>query len=352
MAILPGMRPRDSFLFEHTGQDFHDAVLRSASWIAVIILTFALVAAALLLARRNHHQTFRSMKSRETDLHTPSQTPIVAALTLLSMVILFLLTPLSAWVWTHAPQLAYLQFPWRFLTMGNPASPLSSSPSSRQTSASLLASRSPQPCSSPSLSPGSPTPTIANPATTRTPHPPVSPTTRPTRALTPTDEYTPTIADNDALQQDQPPAWLADDADGAPDPATLPSVVTTSDGNPAHLHFDIRPTAQQHTLIIRLRAFPDWHLQLDGASQPLVSNRDDGLVTLDLPANTPHTVDPPLPAGAPTSTLAPRSPSSPCLPWSRGSGPTPSSLPSDQPLQAIAARLRHATSRRIDQKQA
>ena len=46
-AIGEGMRVEDSFLFGHTGEAFHDQVLRTASWIAVVLLAATVVAAVL-----------------------------------------------------------------------------------------------------------------------------------------------------------------------------------------------------------------------------------------------------------------------------------------------------------------
>jgi uncharacterized membrane protein len=95
-AIADGMRVEDSFLFEHTGQAFHDQVLRSASWIAVALLTATMLAAAF------SYRTKRTSKLRE---------PLVA----LAIVIACLLLPFSDSVWRFAPELRFLQFPWRWL---------------------------------------------------------------------------------------------------------------------------------------------------------------------------------------------------------------------------------------------
>ena len=93
MAMIPGMRPRDSFLFGHTGEPFHDAVLRSASWAAVTIFAIALPCAAYLLFHRGKHTSYQSMQARETT-RPRAQSATVPALSLLSLALLFLLTPL------------------------------------------------------------------------------------------------------------------------------------------------------------------------------------------------------------------------------------------------------------------
>ena len=50
-AIGEGMRVEDSFLFGHTGEAFHDQVLRTASWIAVVVLAATVIAAVFRIER-------------------------------------------------------------------------------------------------------------------------------------------------------------------------------------------------------------------------------------------------------------------------------------------------------------
>ena len=95
-AIGEGMRVEDSFLFGHTGEAFHDQVLRTASWIAVVVLTSTAIAAVL---------SYRARK----------RGGLWAALVALAAVIAYLLLPFSDVVWRLAPELRFLQFPWRWL---------------------------------------------------------------------------------------------------------------------------------------------------------------------------------------------------------------------------------------------
>ncbi len=95
-AIMPGMRIQDSFLFEHTGMAYHDQVLRTASWIA----TFMLVATLLAVIA-----SFRAEKVK------PLRAPLIA----LAALIAFLQFPISKFLWNIAPELRFLQFPWRWL---------------------------------------------------------------------------------------------------------------------------------------------------------------------------------------------------------------------------------------------
>jgi len=94
-AIGPDMRFQDSFLFHRAGEPFHDSVLHTASVIACILLAFAL--ASILLWRD-------ALRSRRL-LWLASFVPLI----------LLLLLPISAPLWRHTPQLAYVQFPWRWL---------------------------------------------------------------------------------------------------------------------------------------------------------------------------------------------------------------------------------------------
>jgi len=95
-AIGEGMRVEDSFLFGHTGEAFHDQVLRTASWIAVVVLTATVVAAVL---------SYRARK----------RGPFWGALVALAAVSAGLLLPFSDVVWRDAPEMRFLQFPWRWL---------------------------------------------------------------------------------------------------------------------------------------------------------------------------------------------------------------------------------------------
>src|SRR5882757_3361981 len=103
-AIGPDMRFQDSFLFHHTGEAFHDAVLHTASILACILLAFAL--ASILIWRD-------ASRSR----------PLLWLASLASLIPLLLL-PISAPLWRHAPQLAYMQFPWRWLLVLAPVAAL------------------------------------------------------------------------------------------------------------------------------------------------------------------------------------------------------------------------------------
>lgn len=95
LAVSPGARVQDGFLFGHTGDLLHDQVLHTASWIFAGVIAVAALAAGVALRQ--------SSKSRAR----------IALLALLP-VILFLQFPISMPVWRAAPELEFLQFPWRW----------------------------------------------------------------------------------------------------------------------------------------------------------------------------------------------------------------------------------------------
>ena len=104
-----------NFLFEHTGTSsdalLHDQVLHTASLIAVILLIATAAALVAVFIRR---------KSATEEATFPA-----LPLSILAAGIAFLLTPLSAPLWNHAPEAAFLQFPWRLLAILAPVFALS-----------------------------------------------------------------------------------------------------------------------------------------------------------------------------------------------------------------------------------
>ena len=103
-AIGPDMRFQDSFLFHRTGEPFHDAVLHTASILACILFVCGIAGIAL----------WRDALRKRSLLWLASFIPLI----------LLLLVPISAPLWRHTPQLAYLQFPWRWLLILAPVSAL------------------------------------------------------------------------------------------------------------------------------------------------------------------------------------------------------------------------------------
>ena len=110
-AVGPGMRVEDSFLFGHTGEPYHDQVLRTASWIVVATLAVGLLTAGAVLVRRH-----RRRAARETaDLALDDRGRAFALLVALAAVCGLLQLRWSDPVWRRLPELGFLQFPWRLM---------------------------------------------------------------------------------------------------------------------------------------------------------------------------------------------------------------------------------------------
>jgi hypothetical protein len=296
MATIAGMKIDQNFLFEHTGttsdQLLHDAVLHTASGIAVLLLIATAIALAVVAARRAR-----------------SSFPILP-LAVLTAAIAFLLTPWSAFLWNHAPEADLLQFPWRMLAILAPILALAVAralspegpadlslttawPGRNPTTAKLLAVAAlaaltipayhlfRQPCDPEDTAPARLALFHSNAGTD------------------PTDEYTPTTADNDALMPGNPPYWLADSPEASP-PATnlgAPRLdsetweVAPQTPGPAPTHLALTaPRAE--ALILNLRNYPAWRITRNGVpvAPSDYEDRPDGLIAIPIPTG-PSAID-------------------------------------------------------------
>jgi hypothetical protein len=264
-AIIPGLRPWDNFLFHHTLDPEHDAVLHTASVIAIMLigLTALAIAAAFFLKR---NLGYASPASERRD-----QLP--ASLAALSAVLLFLLTPLSSPVWHFLPELRFLQFPWRFLAVlgsvfGFALALALSRLRLRFGIAAVLL------CTAAFAMPAyhllhqycSPEATVperlavfrsANPGTD------------------PTDEYTPVEADNDSDNHQNPGYWLSEDPTSAAPESSV--------AGPPPSSVNLSPAART-SLILNLRDYPAWHITRNGSPVITRLSRPDGLIAIPLPA--------------------------------------------------------------------
>ena len=283
-AIMPGMRIQDSFLFEHTGMPYHDQVLHTASWIAVILLIATAIAAAL---------AYRTRKPQA--LRRPLLT--------LGTVIAFLLFPISKIIWSTTPELRFLQFPWRWLlvlavifaafaglSLREP-NPSRHNKAFRAAAVLLLAAILTSvawkyfwlPCDDEDN-------VRAQIATLHQ------------QGFEGTDEYTAKPADNGGIQQNLPPIRVVSDPDG--DEADN-SIEENPDWQPdsPESHPDIQPakiqiqrwqvehmtatiqSPQSGFAILRLMDYPAWRVHVNGKSFPR-PQRDDGLLTIPIDAGT------------------------------------------------------------------
>jgi hypothetical protein len=315
MAVIPNLRFQDNFLFGRTDYEPHNAVTHTVSVLAVVLLLVtAAILSALLILRA------RSVRPGEPGKSTEPQAGPAAAysvpLAILTLVIAFLMVPLSTPVWQHVPELAFLQFPWRLLTilaavLGLAVALLLAGLEARRSSndsstlpiavrtvrAPVLAAQIlatllcplalswvcfhlyAQGCD-PNDRPG------AVAALLRTHH-----------GADPTDEYTPTDADNDVLRTDNPGYWLAPDPQAFA-PGTIPNPNATNPdydrptpidqtvSAPAPLHLSLT-LPQPEDLILNLRDYPEWRLT-DNGREPAHIERDDGLLAVALPAGASH----------------------------------------------------------------
>ncbi len=262
LANVPGMRIADNTLFHHTGDLPHDDVLHTASTIALLLLavtTLALLAATLRTPSAAGPQP---NPSRPTS-SSPSLTAGIA----------FLLTPLAAPIWQHLPELAFLQFPWRTLAILAPIAAL----------AAALALRS-----VPLRPPLAIALSLALPAALSYGaythfyegcDPPDAPDAQlalfhSSAGSEPTDEYTPSTADNDALKPGTP-------ALQALGPAPVPPNPTPHGPAPRHLLLSAK---SPEDLVLNLRDYPAWHVERNGAPVTERIPRSDGLIAFHIPA--------------------------------------------------------------------
>jgi hypothetical protein len=232
MATIAGMRIDENFLFHHTGTSsdaiLHDQVLHTASVIAIILLAATTLALAVIRATKPGAPATDSGAPGLESQTWESNHRITLPLTLLTVLIAFLLTPWSNLIWRYAPQLNFLQFPWRLLAILAPVTALAA--------AIALTRFTEQPGRS-----GAPSIAVSSRWVGRKPitHSPWTriilafaltipgyyafrqrcfPEDTATARLSlfhsnlgtdPTDEYTPIHADNESLAPANPPFWLA-----------------------------------------------------------------------------------------------------------------------------------------------
>jgi hypothetical protein len=321
MAIIPNMRVQDNYLFTLTSDAAHNAVNHTVSLLAVTVLalTIATIIGLFILSPSPISDDAPLLTDNQLAANETKRT-LATALAIVTVVIALLLTPVSSLLWLHLPNMQYLQFPWRLLTILSAVlafafaliihrlthrltHTLSSRPErsavERPAFAVLSAAAAlalpliltfvgynlyAQACDTASL------PTSI--ATLFTTH----------HGAPPTDEYTPTDADNDLLRSDNPGYWLAPTVN-APAPNTTPTAsernpnIATDDtpvpneqtlSTPAPRHFTIHAN-HPGILVLNLRDYPNWRITVKGYFDhfPLVPKRlqrDDGLLAIPLAA--------------------------------------------------------------------
>jgi hypothetical protein len=276
-AIMPGMRVEDSFLFAHTANAFHDQVLRTASWILMVELTVAVIAAYLAWRR---------------------QTGSTASIALMMMlpIILLLQLPASDVIWKHTPHMKFLQFPWRWLVALSVVDCVLISMALRDAP-QLLARRARWPA----IAAGAiiAAMTIGGAILFFQPCDDEDAVAAQVagfglgQGTEGTDEYTPVGVDNSEVQQQLPlvrvlraaqddtadssqaenPQWRAGGA------GTIPAKVQTRLRNGEHWEVSV-VTPEAGYAVLRLMDYPAWRVTIDDKPAPGCTVRDDGLMAV------------------------------------------------------------------------
>ncbi len=324
-AIHPGMRVEDSFLFAHTGDVFHDAVLRTASCIAVLLLA-AWLAGVLLWWRgiAGDSATATQPDTASGIVSMPATTrPLGADTRLLTLaalapLILWLLLPVSAAFWRHAPEAAFLQFSWRWLMLLSVVSALFLAGGLEalrirlahpRGAALVLAAIAAVIALSIAIS----TTQFYQPCDDEDAIAAQHQVFLDGGGVEGTDEYTPRGTDNSAIQQGLPqvrvmyaadgesvdsskaenPAWHADPAAEIGNSAIGNSAIGNSGTAGASIDIE-RWTAERkrivvessHSgyLVLRLMDYPAWRVRRNGAPAAARPRRDDGLMAVPIAA--------------------------------------------------------------------
>jgi hypothetical protein len=268
------MRFQDSFLFHHTGESFHDAVLHTASILACILLVFAL--ASIPLWRD-------ALRSR----------PLLWLASLVPLILL-LLVPISAPLWRYAPQLAYMQFPWRWLLVLAPVAAFFVAGAIAQrtrttwlvTAVAVLCTASIVACTRPFHQYCDDEDTVSAQLTLM----------HDGDGQEGTDEYTPHDDDNAEVDQDMPEVRVlasprAEEPDSGkvqnpeyqPDPnVERHATITLTDWAPERRAIVLNTPTPGYA-VFRLMDYPAWTIYRDGALITQRPRRDDGLLTIPVP---------------------------------------------------------------------
>jgi hypothetical protein len=269
MIMIEGVRVQDNFLFDHSISANHRAVVRTPSitsvWLLGLIAFFGLI--AVLVERRRNREDSRMF-------------PVVALLAV-AAVLGFLLTSASLPVWTYAPELKYLQFPWRFnAVLGAIAVALLALALNRvklwfplavtvALAASLLLSmkgykRYHQWCNR-----GNDVASLASDFYRGA-------------NFDDYDSYLPVGADHFAMAHDNPESWIAArPTEAAPVNAPHHYSIALKD----RLHFTVNSPNPAY-FVINLRDYPAWRITLNGVSVKDHPHRADGLIVVPVAQGT------------------------------------------------------------------
>jgi hypothetical protein len=276
-AIVPGMRVEDSFLFAHTGEAFHDQVLHAASWILVLEMVLATVAAYLAWKRQP------GIRER-------------IVLTALLPIILLLQLPVSDGMWKLAPHMKFLQFPWRWLMALSVVGCVLASMAIRWGSTRWRAVVAGVLIGAMAIGGGV---LFFQPCDEEDAVAPQLTAFALGSGVEGTDEYTPVGVDNAAVQQHLPlvrvlHAAQDDTADSTPgdnpewrpgDPGSIQAKVDARHPNGEHWLVSA-VTNEAGYAVLRLMDYPSWRVTVDGQPVTHRPKREDGLMAVPLAAGS------------------------------------------------------------------
>jgi hypothetical protein len=283
ITVDPGEMVENSWLFARHADPslaLHDVELRRASCIAVAMLAVAFLG-LLISWRRGKLRTLRCWW---------------IPLALIPVAVLLLQFPISLPIWNLLPKLRYLQFPWRWLVVLEAPMAIFISmavwPARRGAQLAVATT-----CAVLFLAASAASGLyFFQPCDEEDAVVPMVNVYRSGLGFTGSDEYTPPGADNSLLATGLPAACLVSD------PSTvlgLPAVVDADDvaplwnsaqrsckatfaaaaNQPEHLRIDA-VISHPGYLVLRLRSYPAWRVQINGRPVSALPRREDGLIAV------------------------------------------------------------------------
>jgi hypothetical protein len=192
-------------------------------------------------------------------------------------VLLLLMLPVSAFVWHHAPQLVFLQFPWRLLILVAVLTALGISVAlDRAGKYAWLA------LALGALSVVAAYPHFRQYCDEEDVVPAQIAAINSGRGLEGSDEYSPRDSDSSHLASGMPYAWIAKDANAPPPRGDDTARISVHEWSTEERRMVVRADRGGY-LIVRMMDFPAWHLRIDGHDAPAqmrTTQRDDGLLAV------------------------------------------------------------------------
>jgi len=104
-ALQGGLAPAKNFLYTKTADSEHDFFNRIASNVAVVLVAWAIFGAAM---------AWRARKKADVG---SERMGVLPAVTMLLTGATLLMLPITGWFWRYLPELKFVQFPWRWMSV-------------------------------------------------------------------------------------------------------------------------------------------------------------------------------------------------------------------------------------------